>query len=93
MKNGAVRSPRKASTPIGRRLREERLKTGLSQQALGEAIGLEAGGAGVRINQYETGVHTPNFGTVKRLAGYLGVDTALFYAESDAMAEHIRGYR
>lgn len=84
------RSSRKDVTPIGRRLRDERIRLGKSQQEMGEAAGLEPGGAAVRINQYEMGVHTPNFAFVKKLAKVAGVDAAYFYAESDPLADVIR---
>jgi len=57
---------------------------------MGEAAGLEVSGAAVRINQYEQGVHTPNFALVKRLAKVAGLDAAFFYAESDRVAAAIR---
>ena len=91
-KSRAKPASRKAVTPIARRLREERLRLGLSQQQLGEAIGLDPGGAGVRINQYEQGVHTPNFAFIKQIADVAGVDACYFYAEDNRVAELIRGF-
>jgi len=88
----AARSSRKDLTPIGRRLRDERVRLGLSQQALGIAAGLDANGAGVRINQYEQGVHTPNFSFVKQLARVIGVDPCFFYAEDERLAMMIRSF-
>lgn len=86
------RSSRKDLSPIGRRLREERTRLGLSQQAFGEAAGLEHSGAAVRINQYEQGVHTPNFTFVKQAAKVAGLDPCFFYAEADQLAELIRKF-
>jgi len=39
------------------------------------------------MNQYERGKHTPDYGTVCRLAAVLDVPVAFFYAEDDAEAE------
>ena len=76
-----------------RRLKAARLSVdGLSQKGLGVMAGMDAFVASARINQYEQGVHTPNYQTVSLLAKALNVPTAYFYAEQEDLAEVILGY-
>lgn len=72
---------------IARRMREARLKVGLSQKMLGIAAGIDEFSASPRINQYETGKHIPDFATTERLAEVLGVPTPFLYARDDQVAE------
>ena len=51
------------------RIKELRLKTGLTLRALGEKVGL----ANNTLSQYETGKREPRFKTWKRLADFFGV--------------------
>lgn len=76
--------------PLPKRLKEARLASKLSQKELGIAAGIDPFSASPRINQYETGKHTPDFLTLKRLAEVLSVPTAFFYAEEDNLAEMIK---
>lgn len=55
------------------RLKEARLKAGLSQQQLGVLAGIDEATASARMNQYERGVHTPDFELVCRLAVVLNI--------------------
>ncbi|VDR30110.1 Uncharacterised protein [Raoultella terrigena] len=41
------------------RLKETRLRTGLSQQKLGILTGIDKATASARMNQYERGIHPP----------------------------------
>lgn len=75
--------------PFARRLKEARLSRGVSQAALGVSAGLDPSVASTRVNQYERGVHVPNFGTVARLANALAVPPAYMYCESDKIASLI----
>ncbi|KAF0191298.1 MAG: hypothetical protein FD165_1894 [Gammaproteobacteria bacterium] len=74
-------------TPIPERLRQARERAGLSQKALGIKAGIDEFSASPRINQYETGKHTPDFQTMERLAGALGIPTPFFYCRDDVLAE------
>lgn len=51
------------------RIRELRLKTGLTLRALGEKVGL----ANSTLSQYETGKREPRFETWQELANFFGV--------------------
>ncbi len=81
-----------ARSPIGPRLRELRLETGISQKDLGIRIGIDPDVASSRVNQYERGKKEPAFSTVRLLARELGVPAAYFYAEDDALARSIRAF-
>lgn len=78
------------NSPLPKRLKEARLAANLSQKELGIAAGIDQFSASPRVNQYETGKHTPDFLTLKRIAGVLHVPTAYFYAEEDELAEAIK---
>lgn len=45
--------------------------------------------ASARMNQYERGVHTPDFKTVVALSGVLKVPTAFLFCIEDELAEKI----
>lgn len=72
---------------FARRLRQARLRAGLSQKALGVAAGVDEFSASTRLNQYERGVHTPDYSTARRLARVLKVTTAFLYADDDDVAK------
>ena len=76
-------------SPIAKRLKQARLKAGLSQKELGIAAGIDEFSASPRINQYERGKHTPDFTMAERLADALGVPAPFLYASNEDMAELI----
>lgn len=80
-------------SPIPKRLREARTLAGLSQEKLGVLAGIDELSANPRMNQYENGVHAPNYGTMKRIAKALKIPTPYFYAEEDGMAKWILQYK
>lgn len=69
------------------RLKQARLKAGLSQVALGLRIGITQSSASSRMNHYEKGRHIPDMQTLSKLAEELGVPVAYFFCENDDMAE------
>lgn len=77
---------------IPRRLKEARQRAGLSQKRLGIEAGIDQFAAGPRINQYESGKHSPDFRTMERLADVLGVPTPYFYARDEALAAWILAF-
>jgi|SRR6185437_13968966 len=79
-----------AKSPVAKRLKEARLAAGLSQKSLGIAAGIDEFSASARMNQYETGKHTPDYSTLARIAKVLKILAAYFYAELDEMAEIIQ---
>ncbi len=81
-----------AKSPLPKRLKEARIAAKISQRQLGIVSGIDEFSASPRINQYETGKHTPDFLTLKRIADVLSVPTAYFYAEDDNLATIIKSF-
>lgn len=77
---------------IAKRLAEARTKMGLSQKQLGIKAGIDPFSASPRINQYERGKHTPDFGTVERLAKVLKTPVPFFYTKDNELAKLILIY-
>ena len=77
---------------IPRRLKAAREESGLSQKVLGIRVGFDEFVVSARMNQYERGVHTPNFSTVERIAAVLKVDAAYFYCRDESLARIIKTY-
>ena len=80
-------------SPFPKRLKEARLRKGLSQKQLGILAGVDPSSASPRMNQYEKGVHTPDFQMVRALAKVLEVPTAFLFCEEDALADQIIEYK
>lgn len=79
-------------SPVPVRLREARLRNGLSQKELGIRAGIDASSASPRINQYEKGKHTPSYNTLVQLAKVLKVPVPYFCCEDDRLARLILAY-
>ena len=73
-------------SPVAGRLKEARKNAGLSQKNLGELAGVDQNSASARLNQYETGKHSPDFGMLQRLAEVLNVPVEYFYTSDDDIA-------
>ena len=71
---------------FARRLREARLRSGLTQMQLGVLAGVDEFSASARLNQYERGKHVPDVLTARSLARVLGVPLCYFYADEDHQA-------
>jgi len=82
----------KGRSVIAERLREARIRAGLSQKRLGILAGIDEFSASARINQYERGKHSPEFSTVERLAKVLDTPTPFFYCRDDDLAKQILRY-
>jgi transcriptional regulator with XRE-family HTH domain len=76
-------------TPIPRRLKEARQRRHVSQKTLGIQAGIDEFSASPRMNQYEKGVHTPDYQTVARIAQQLQIPDCYFYCKDDDMASLI----
>ena len=72
--------------PIPLRLKQARLRSGITQETLGVQAGIDEYSASARMNQYEKGVHLPNFELLERCAEVLEVPVEYFYARSDETA-------
>ena len=84
-----TKSSKLAPNVIAYRLREARLKAGISQEKLGVLAGIDEFSASARINQYERGKHVPDFSTIERLAEVLTTPVPYFYASDDTLADWI----
>jgi transcriptional regulator with XRE-family HTH domain len=69
-----------------KRLKEARLKAGLSQERLGVLADIDEMSSSARMNQYERGKHEPDFSMVERIAKVLNVPESYFYAKDDDAA-------
>ncbi|ACZ78599.1 transcriptional regulator, XRE family [Dickeya parazeae Ech586] len=74
------------------RLKAARLMAGLSQERLGILAGIDEATASARMNQYERGIHTPDFELARRLAAVLHVPACYFYTVEDDLAEMILSF-
>lgn len=81
-----------ARSPFARRLKEARLRAGISQRKLGILAGMDEFAASARINQYERGKHTPEFTTAERLARILGLPTPYLYCRERELAHWLLAY-
>ncbi|WP_345863024.1 helix-turn-helix transcriptional regulator [Shewanella algae] len=75
--------------PFPKRLKQVRQQVGLSQRKLGIEAGMDPSVSSARMNQYEKGVHQPDFSMVHALSKVLKVPTAFFYCVEDDLAELI----
>ena len=81
-----------SQNPVPMRLREARDKSGLSQKGLGIKAGIDPSSASPRINQYETGKHTPDYTTLAQLAKVLKKPVPYFYCEDERLARLVLAY-
>lgn len=81
-----------ANSVFGMRLKDARLRAGLSQKQLGIVAGLDPFVASTRINRYELGVHKVDFPFASKLAAVLKVPVAYFYSDSDDLAELVYAF-
>lgn len=77
------------SSPIKKRLKEARLKAGLSQKKLGVLSGIDEFVASARMNQYERGARVPAYETLASFAAILSVPVEYFYIAEDDLAEMV----
>lgn len=72
---------------LAKRIKEARIRAGMSQERLGLDAGLDEMSASTRMNRYELGKRTPAPDFVERLSKVLNVSAAYFYAVDDNEAE------
>lgn len=78
---------------FSKRLREARLRLGISQAKLGIAASIDEFSASARMNHYEKGKHYPDYKTAERLAKALDVPTPYLFAREDDLAEWILQFK
>ena len=84
-----MKAQTKQSSIFCTRLKEARKRAELSQFQLGVLAGIDEFTASARMNQYERGVHEPDFGTVMRLAHALGIPVSFLFEPNNRLAELI----
>lgn len=72
---------------LARRLKEARLRAGLSQERLGIEAGLDPMSASTRMNRYELGRRMPDPLVIEQLAAILRVPVAYLHSADDEEAE------
>ena len=74
-------------SPIPIRLKEARKAAKLTQKELGIRIGMDTSSASSRMNHYEKDRHTPDIGTLQRMADELNVPLNYFFCDTETSAE------
>lgn len=80
------------ASPFRQRLKQARLAKGFSQKELGILAGIDEFSASARMNQYEKGVHTPDYSIAQRIAEQLQVPVAWLYCNDDELADAILAF-
>ncbi|MBM4859243.1 helix-turn-helix transcriptional regulator [Vibrio parahaemolyticus] len=75
------------SNPIPTRLKQARIRAGITQKNLGVIIGMDESSASGRMNHYEKGRHVPDISTLKKIADALNVPLNYFFCEDAVSAE------
>jgi transcriptional regulator with XRE-family HTH domain len=75
--------------PLPIQLKKARTVLGITQLELGVRIGLDPGNASARMNQYESGKHTPDYKMLKKIADELCVPVPYLLCEDDLMGDII----
>jgi transcriptional regulator with XRE-family HTH domain len=83
--------PRKQTDPldieVGRKVRALRLERNMSQEKLGDALGLTF----QQVQKYEKGANRISAGRLQRIAEILGVPTTAFFADASSVYEPSNG--
>ncbi len=74
----------RADRHVGKRIRERRVKMGLTQKALAEALEI----SDQQVQKYETAANRISAGRLYEIAGRLEVDVAYFFEGMDPTSEH-----
>jgi len=76
---------------LAHRLKQARLRAGLSQEKLGKLAGIDPMSASARMNQYERGKHAPDYQLMCRVAEILKMPVSWFYTadEDEARLQEI----
>jgi len=76
----------KGTIVLAHRLKQARLRAGLSQEKLGKLAGIDPMSASARMNQYERGKHSPDYQLMCRVADILKMPVSWFYTEDEDLA-------
>jgi len=75
------------SSIFGIRLREARIRAGISQERLGVMVGLDEGCSSARMSRYESGQHLPQYNVALNIAEALSVPVSYLYCDNDNLAD------
>jgi transcriptional regulator with XRE-family HTH domain len=84
MSSMSVKSPVPLDKVVGRRMRARRLQLGLSQRALGDALGISY----QQVQKYEQGVSRIGARRLQQLAEILNVPVSVFFDEKLGGSQH-----
>ncbi|WP_210472278.1 helix-turn-helix transcriptional regulator [Vibrio crassostreae] len=73
-----------------KRIKEARMRLGLTQSALGKLLGLNESAASSRINHYEKARHCPPFEFMEKLSRESNTPISCFYESDDTLVEIIQ---
>jgi transcriptional regulator with XRE-family HTH domain len=76
----------KGTIVLAHRLKQARLRAGLSQEKLGKLAGIDPMSASARMNQYERGKHSPDYQLMCRVAEILNMPVSWFYTDDEELA-------
>jgi transcriptional regulator with XRE-family HTH domain len=76
----------KGTIVLAHRLKQARLRAGLSQEKLGKLAGIDPMSASARMNQYERGKHSPDYQLMCNVAEILNMPVSWFYTEDEELA-------
>lgn len=68
---------------LAHRLKQARLRAGLSQEKLGKLAGIDPISASARMNQYERGKHSPDYQLMCQVADILKMPVSWFYTANE----------
>ncbi|MCP5213028.1 MAG: helix-turn-helix transcriptional regulator [Hahellaceae bacterium] len=78
-----------SESPLPIQLKKARKAKNLTQQELGIRVGLDPGNASARMNQYESGKHSPDYKMLKKMASELGVPVPYLFCDDALLGEII----
>lgn len=84
-----MKSSAKNSSVFSKRLKQARERAKYSQFQLGVLAGIDEFTASARMNQYEKGIHEPNFELVVRISAALAVPVSFLFEPNDRLAKLI----
>lgn len=76
-------------SPLPTQLKKARLALDITQQELGVRVGLDPGNASARMNQYESGKHTPDYKMLKKIAAELNVPVPYLLCDDELLGDLI----
>lgn len=83
-----VKSPNEVDRHVGSRVRMRRMLIGMSQEKLGEALGITF----QQVQKYEKGTNRVSASRLQQIAGVLGVTVSFFYGDQASQNASAGGF-